>query len=184
MIILIGGESHTGKTWLAQRLLEKYHYPYMSLDHLKMGLIRSNFPCNFTALDDNTYIAEQLRGIIKGIVDTCLENRQNLIIEGCYLPPHKVRELLHPEIIELYLIFSEVYIRNNFELVLNNENLTEQRKHSEELTEDFLVTENAMLKMACIAAKTKYFEIQTDYITEIKSVFDYIHERKSNYIAQ
>jgi len=41
MIILIGGTSHTGKTRLAQKLLEKYRYPYLSIDHLKMGLIRS-----------------------------------------------------------------------------------------------------------------------------------------------
>lgn len=41
MIILITGASHTGKTVLAQRLLEKYKYPYLSIDHLKMGLIRS-----------------------------------------------------------------------------------------------------------------------------------------------
>ena len=41
MIFLIAGASHTGKTILAQKLLEKYHYPYLSIDHLKMGLIRS-----------------------------------------------------------------------------------------------------------------------------------------------
>ncbi|MEE5991519.1 MAG: adenylate kinase, partial [Lachnospiraceae bacterium] len=27
MVILITGASHTGKTVLAQKLLEKYHYP-------------------------------------------------------------------------------------------------------------------------------------------------------------
>ncbi len=41
MIVLIGGASHTGKTSLAQKLLEKYKYPYLSIDLLKMGLIRS-----------------------------------------------------------------------------------------------------------------------------------------------
>lgn len=41
MVILIAGSSHTGKTLLAQKLLEKYKYPYLSIDHLKMGLIRS-----------------------------------------------------------------------------------------------------------------------------------------------
>ena len=41
MIILITGASHTGKTLLAQKMLEKYKYPYLSIDHLKMGLIRS-----------------------------------------------------------------------------------------------------------------------------------------------
>ena len=35
MVILIAGSSHTGKTLLAQRLLEKYKYPYLSIDHLK-----------------------------------------------------------------------------------------------------------------------------------------------------
>ena len=41
MVILITGASHTGKTLLAQRMLEKYKYPYLSIDHLKMGMIRS-----------------------------------------------------------------------------------------------------------------------------------------------
>ena len=41
MIILITGASHTGKTLLAQRLLERFKFPYLSIDHLKMGLIRS-----------------------------------------------------------------------------------------------------------------------------------------------
>ena len=40
MIILIAGTTHTGKTKLAQTLLERFHYPMLSLDHLKMGLIR------------------------------------------------------------------------------------------------------------------------------------------------
>ena len=40
MVILITGASHTGKTLLAQRMLEKYKYPAFSIDHLKMGLIR------------------------------------------------------------------------------------------------------------------------------------------------
>ena len=41
MVILITGATHCGKTLLAQRLLEKYKYPYLSIDLLKMGLIRS-----------------------------------------------------------------------------------------------------------------------------------------------
>ena len=41
MIVLITGASHIGKTVLAQKLLEKHKYPYLSIDHLKMGLIRS-----------------------------------------------------------------------------------------------------------------------------------------------
>lgn len=41
MITLITGASHTGKTLLAQKLLEARRTTVLSMDLLKMGLIRS-----------------------------------------------------------------------------------------------------------------------------------------------
>ena len=84
MIILITGASHTGKTLLAQKLLEKYHYPYLSIDHLKMGLIRSG-QTYLTPYDDEK-LTVYLWAIVKEIIETAIENDQNLIIEGCYIP--------------------------------------------------------------------------------------------------
>lgn len=84
MIILITGASHTGKTLLAQKMLEKYKYPYLSIDHLKMGLIRSG-NTELTPEDDEALIG-YLWPIIREIVKTAIENKQNLIIEGCYIP--------------------------------------------------------------------------------------------------
>ena len=52
MIVLMGGASHAGKTLLAQKLLERYRYPYLSVDHLKMGLIRSG-KTDLTPMDDD-----------------------------------------------------------------------------------------------------------------------------------
>ncbi|MEY8357211.1 hypothetical protein AALB39_28250 [Lachnospiraceae bacterium 54-53] len=52
MIILIGGSTHTGKTLLAQKLIGRYHYPSMPLDHLKMGLIQSGLT-DLTPDDDD-----------------------------------------------------------------------------------------------------------------------------------
>ena len=63
MIILIGGASHTGKTLLAQRLLETYHYPYLSIDHLKMGLIRSGYT-DLTPMDDD-WLTEYLWPVVR-----------------------------------------------------------------------------------------------------------------------
>ena len=37
MIIIISGTTHSGKTSLAQKLLEKLNVPYLSIDHIKMG---------------------------------------------------------------------------------------------------------------------------------------------------
>ena len=63
MIILITGASHTGKTALAQKLLEKYKYPYLSIDHLKMGLIRSG-NTKLTPKDDDK-LTEYLWPIVR-----------------------------------------------------------------------------------------------------------------------
>lgn len=93
MIFLIGGESHTGKTLLSQKLLEHLHYPYLSLDHLKMGFIRGITPPPFSVEEDSK-IASFLWSITEGMIHTCLENQQNLIIEGVYLEPKRVRILL------------------------------------------------------------------------------------------
>ena len=84
MIILITGASHTGKTLLSQRLLEKYKYPYMSIDHLKMGLIRSR-NTSLTPEDDDE-LTEYLWPIVREIIKTVIENNQNLIVKGCYIP--------------------------------------------------------------------------------------------------
>ena len=84
MIILITGASHTGKTVLAQRMLEKYKYPYLSIDHLKMGLIRSG-NTDLTPQDDDK-LTGYLWPIVREMIKTAIENRQNLIVEGCYVP--------------------------------------------------------------------------------------------------
>lgn len=44
MIILIAGDTHTGKTNLAQKLLEHYKIPYVSIDHLKSTCLIDFFP--------------------------------------------------------------------------------------------------------------------------------------------
>ena len=59
MIVLITGPSHTGKTALAQKILEKYGYPYLSLDHLKMGLIRSGHT-DLTPMSDDAALTAYL----------------------------------------------------------------------------------------------------------------------------
>ena len=85
MIILIAGASHTGKTVLAQKLLKKYSYPYLCIDHIKMGLIRSSNTA-LTPLSSDEELTEYLWPIVCEIIKTAIENNQNLIIEGCYIP--------------------------------------------------------------------------------------------------
>ena len=72
MIVLITGTTHTGKTVLAQKLLEKYKFPYLSIDLLKMGLIRSNQTT--ISVTDDEKLTPYIWGIIKEIIKTAIEN--------------------------------------------------------------------------------------------------------------
>lgn len=116
MIVLIAGASHTGKTLLAQRLLEKYKYPYLSIDHLKMGLIRSG-NTELTPLSNDSELTEYLWPIVREMIKTAIENGQNLIIEGCYIPFDWKKDFSvdYLENIRFFcLVMSENYIRTHF----------------------------------------------------------------------
>ena len=102
MIILIAGSSHTGKTLLAQKLLEKYKYPYLSIDHLKMGLIRSKN--TMLTVNDDEKLTKYLWNIVKEIIKTNIENKQNIIIEGCYIPFDYKKDFVDKDLKEIKYI--------------------------------------------------------------------------------
>ena len=151
MIILITGASHTGKTALSQRLLEKYKYPYLSIDHLKMGLIRSG-NTELTPMSSGKDLTEYLWPIVCEMVKTVIENKQNLIVEGCYIPFdwQKDFEPDYLEHIKYYcLVMSEEYIRNNFADIKEYANVIESRIDDEGCTMESVLKDNAsMLEVA------------------------------------
>ena len=144
MIILITGNTHTGKTNLAQKLLEKYKYPYMSIDHLKMGLIRSN-NTNLTPLSNDLDLTSYLWPIIREIIKTAIENNQNMIIEGCYIPFdwQKDFDITYLNNIKYYcLIMSRNYIINNFDNIIKYENVIEKRFVDCDISIETLIKDN------------------------------------------
>ena len=145
MIILITGASHTGKTALAQKLLEKFKYPYISIDHLKMGLIRSG-NTELTPISEDKDLTAYLWPIIREMIKTAIENKQNLIVEGCYIPFdwQKDFENEYFKDIKYYcLIMNEEYIRNHFADIKKYANVIENRLDDEWCTIDSVLTDNA-----------------------------------------
>ena len=168
MIILIAGASHTGKTALAQRLLEKYKYPYLSIDHLKMGLIRSG-NTELTPVDDND-LTEYLWPIIREMIKTAIENNQNLIVEGCYIPFdwQKDFEREYLSNIKYYcLIMSENYIRNHFPEIKNYANVIENRLDDAWCTLENILNENAQILELAKKHNMNYILINDKYEIDI-----------------
>ena len=168
MIVLITGASHTGKTALAQKLLEKYKYPYLSIDHLKMGLIRSG-NTKLTPMSDDKDLTAYLWPIVREMIKTAIENKQNLIVEGCYIPFDWQNEFdsEYLESIKYFcLVLSEKYIRNHFNNIKKYANAIENRLDDEWCTMESVLADNAAVLALAKRHNSNYILIDDQY--EIK----------------
>ena len=144
MIILISGASHTGKTALVQKLLKKYNYPYLSIDHLKMGLIISG-NTELTPISDDQKLTDYLWPVVREMIKTAIENNQNLIVEGCYIPFdwQKSFDDEYLKNIRYYcLIMSENYIRNHFDDIKKYASVIERRLDDSYCTIESVLRDN------------------------------------------
>lgn len=169
MIVMISGASHTGKTLLAQRLLEKYKYPYLSIDHLKMGLIRSG-QTELTPMDDDK-LTPYLWPIVREMIKTAIENKQNLIVEGCYIPfdwrgdfeGEYLKEIRH-----FCIVMTEEYIERNFEDIRRHASDIEDRLDDEGLDKEWLLRENAENRKLCEEYECEMILIDGEYAVDIE----------------
>ncbi len=170
MIVLIAGASHTGKTRLAQRLLEKYAYPYLSIDHLKMGLIRSG-NTRLTPQSSDDELTAYLWPIVREIARTALENRQNLCIEGCYIPfdwKADFSEREHREIRYCCLVMSERYIRGHFQDIKAYADVVEKRLDDTDCTLESVLADNARNLALAQAYGVDYLLIDGAYAPDME----------------
>ncbi len=144
MIVLISGASHTGKTALAQRLMEKYQYPYFSIDHLKMGLIRSG-NTDLTPMSDDEELTAYLWPVVREMIKTAIENGQNLIVEGCYIPFDWQNDFEEPYLSHIRyfcLVMSERYIKTHFDDIKHFANVIEKRMDDSYCTLESVLEDN------------------------------------------
>ena len=172
MVILITGASHTGKTALAQKLLERDQYPYLSIDHLKMGLIRSG-QTDLTPMSNDRDLTAYLWPIVREMVKTAIENRQNLIVEGCYIPFDWAKDFAaeYLEQIRYYcLVFSEDYIRKHFVDIKGYANVIERRLDDSWCTMEQVLEDNQTILQLARTHQVNYVLIEDRYDPEISAV--------------
>lgn len=168
MIVLITGSSHSGKTLLSQKLLDKYKFPYISIDHLKMGLIRSG-NTDLTPEDDDK-LTDYLWPIVREIVKTAIENKQNLIIEGCYIPfnwKDSFDKDYAKQIKYICLIMTKKYIEDNFSDIKNYANIIEKRLDDSSCIKEELIKDNELNLNMCKKYNCEYILIDNNYKFEV-----------------
>ena len=169
MVILIAGASHTGKTVLAQKLLQKYGYPYLSIDHLKMGLIRSG-NTTLTPESDDQALTDYLWPIVAEIVKTAIENKQNLIIEGCYIPFDWAKDFEQEYLVEIKyccLVMSEAYIRSHYAYIKAHASDIERLLYDSYCTMETMLHDNAETLKQCKNYGVEYILIENDYCVDL-----------------
>ena len=150
MVILITGASHTGKTLLARRLLKKHACPCLSIDLLKMGLIRSG-NTDLTPEDD-LELESYLWPIVREIIKTAMENRQDLIVEGCYVPLHWSRDFSPSDLQEIRfycLVMTPAYVEAHFSDIQKYACVVERRLDDSACTQEALLADNAHYRKMC-----------------------------------
>lgn len=170
MIILIAGASHTGKTAFAQKLLEKYKYPYLSIDHLKMGLIRSG-NTELTPMSNDNDLTAYLWPIVREMIKTAIENNQNLIVEGCYIPfdwSSDFEKEYFDKIRYYCLVMSEEYIRNHFSDIKQYARVIENRLDDEGCTLENVLKDNTNILTLAQKHKVNYILIDDKYEIDIE----------------
>ena len=172
MIILFAGASHSGKTALAQKLLEAYRFPYLSIDHLKMGLIRSG-NTELTPSSTEGELTAYLWPIVREMIKTAIENQQNLIVEGCYIPFDWARDF-GPEYVDhiryYCLVLSEGYIHKHFGDVKRYASVIEHRLDDSWCTLDGVLKDNRAVLEGARKHSVPYILIEDQYEAQIAAL--------------
>ena len=116
-----------------------------------MGLIRSGYT-SLTPEDDHLALTDYLWPIAREMAKTAIENGQDLLLEGCYIPftwqrdfPPAYQEHLR----FLCLVMTEDYLRANFSQVLAFENQGERRQRDPSYTLERALAENHFYLEGC-----------------------------------
>ena len=173
MIVIITGATHVGKTKLAQRMMEKYHYPYISEDHIKMGLIRSGYT-ELTPEDDDRLVG-YLWPVIREMIKTAIENEQNMIVEGCYVPfdwKNDFSDEYLQKIRFICLCFSDDYIDAHFDDIKRYASCIETRSDDDYCTAELIKRDNRYYLDGCRAYGLEAVLIEDDYSSAIKRILE------------
>ena len=138
-----------------------------------MGLIRSG-NTDLTPEDDEA-LTLYLWPIVREIIKTAIENRQDLIIEGCYIPfdwRDDMDEQYLPFIRFICLAMTEDYVEKHFDEIIRHESDIEYRLYAGDCTIEALKAENRRYIEGFRAAGEQIVLIDSDYEKTIDALVD------------
>lgn len=88
-------------------------------------------------MSDTAELTEYLWPIVREMIKTVIENKQNLIVEGCYIPLDWEKDFSTEYLEEIKffcIVMSANYIRTHFDDIKRYANVVEERLNDEDCT--------------------------------------------------
>jgi hypothetical protein len=129
-----------------------------------MGLIRSG-NTDLTPVDDNE-LTDYLWPIVREMIKTAIENEQNLIVEGCYIPfdwRKDFDENYLKEIRFICLALSGDYIDSHFDVIKEHSSDVESRMEDSSYTRELLKEDNKFFIEGFRKAGENIILVEKDY---------------------
>ena len=101
-----------------------------------MGLIRSG-NTKLTPMSEDAELTEYLWPVVREMIKTVIENGQNLVVEGCYIPLDCLESIKF-----FCLVMSENYIRAHFDDIKRYAGVIEKRMNDEDCTLESVLEDN------------------------------------------
>ena len=134
-----------------------------------MGLVRSQ-NTDLTPEDDSKLV-NYLWPIVREMIKTAIENKQNLIVEGCYIPFGWQTDFAAEYLCEIRyycLVMSEKYIKKHFEDIKIHANEIEQRIDDSYSTIKSILEDNVYYLKMCKKFGYDYILIDEEYLVDIE----------------
>ena len=134
-----------------------------------MGLIRSGYT-SLTPLSSDRDLTDYLWPVVREIIKTAIENGQNLIVEGYYIPfdwAKDFEDAYRTQIQFRCLVMSESYIRSHYQDIKGYANVVEHRIDDSDCTLESLLRDNAQVMESCWKHGVEYVLIDGTYHVDI-----------------
>jgi adenylate kinase family enzyme len=184
MIYVISGTSRSGKTMMANKILEEKKIPYMSLDWLVMGFTNGipEYGIHDKLFPDE--IAKKFWSFLEGMCENMIWTDKDYVLEGEAVLPELISELTekYPDRIRVCFVgYTDIDIEKKVEDVKRystGENDWLSNKNDEYISNHItnMVEHSKMIMKDCKDYNLKYFDTSKDFIPTLNRAIDYLFE--------
>lgn len=181
MLFLIGGASRSGKSILAEKLLQEEDIPRFSTDYLTSAF--RSYPELGIRHEDNTYTrSESLWPFLKPMLQNIVEEEPTYCVEGEILTPAQVKELsdLYPgKITSAFLGYPTLTAEEKFQTIHQNHGHINDwlKNENDDVVMDVTsrgVEFSQFLQKECQNTSLGFFDTSTDFFGAINQAFAHL----------